>query len=65
MLLEGNGNPLQEFLTGEFHDQRSLVDYKPWDCKELDMSEELTQKKVLLKDKFSMVMKTRILEKQI
>ena len=41
------------------------MDYKPWDCKELDMSEELTQKKVLLKDKFSMVMKTRILEKQI
>ena len=24
------------FLPGEFHGQRSLVDYSPWDCKESD-----------------------------
>ena len=27
---EGNGNPLQYFLPGEFHGQRSLVGYGPW-----------------------------------
>ena len=27
---EGNGNPLQ---CGEFHEQRSLVGYRPWDHK--------------------------------
>ena len=31
-----------EFLPGEFHGQRSLVGYIPWDCKELDMTERLT-----------------------
>ena len=30
------------FLPGEFHGQRSLADYNPWDCKESDMSEWLT-----------------------
>ena len=30
------------FLPGEFHGQRSLVAYSPWDHKELDMSERLT-----------------------
>ena len=34
---EGNGYPLQ-FLPGEFHGQRSLTDYSPWDCKESDMT---------------------------
>ena len=30
------------FLPGEFHRQRSLVDYSPWGCKESDMTEQLT-----------------------
>ena len=30
------------FLPGEFHGQRSLVDYNPWGHKELDMTEQLT-----------------------
>ena len=37
---EGNGNPLQ-FLPEEFHGQRSLAGYCPWDCKELDTTEWL------------------------
>ena len=24
------------FVHGEFHGQRSLVDYSPWSCRELD-----------------------------
>ena len=31
------------FLPGEFHRQRSLVGYSPWGCKELDMTDKLTQ----------------------
>jgi len=27
------------FLPGEFHEQRSLVGYSPWGCKELDTAE--------------------------
>ena len=27
------------FLLGEYHGQRSLVDYSPWGCKESDMTE--------------------------
>ena len=30
------------FLTGESHEQRSLVSYSPWDHKELDMTQQLT-----------------------
>ena len=30
------------FLPGEFHGQRSLVDYSTWGCKQLDMTEWLT-----------------------
>ena len=29
-------------LPGEFHEQRSLVGYSPWGCKELDLIEQLT-----------------------
>jgi len=36
---EGNGNPLQYFLPGKFHEQRSLLGYSPWGCKESDMIE--------------------------
>ena len=31
--------PTPVFLPGEFHGQGSLAGYKPWDCKELDMTE--------------------------
>ena len=36
---EGNSNPLLVFLPGEFHEQRSLGGYSPWDHKELDTTE--------------------------
>ena len=52
---EANGNPLQyscledplekgmathfSILAGEFHRQKSLVSYSPWDCKESDITE--------------------------
>ena len=39
---EGNGNPLQVFLPGKSHGQRSLAGYSPWDCKEWDTTEQLT-----------------------
>ena len=47
---EGNGYPLQYFclentpvfIPGEFHGQRSLAGYSPWDCKESDMTEHVT-----------------------
>ena len=38
---EGCDNPLQVFLSGESHGQRSLVGYSPWGCKESDMTERL------------------------
>ena len=31
--------PTPVFLPGEFHGQRSLAGYSPWDCKESDMTE--------------------------
>ena len=39
---EVNVLPTPVFLPGEFHRQRSLVGYSLWDCKELDMTEQLT-----------------------
>ena len=33
--------PTPVFLPGEFHGQRSPVDYSPWSCKESDMSEQM------------------------
>ena len=38
---EGNGYPLQVFLPGESHGQRSLVDYSPWGCRESERTERL------------------------
>ena len=38
---EGNDNPLQVFLPGELHGQRSLIGYSPWGCKELDATQLL------------------------
>ena len=37
----GHGSPLQLFLPGEFHGQRSLVDYNPRVCKELETAEAI------------------------
>ena len=34
--------PTPVFLPGEFHEQRSLVGYSPWGCKELDTTKRLT-----------------------
>ena len=34
--------PTPVFLPGESHGQRSLVDYRPWGCKESDMTEQLS-----------------------
>ena len=41
-LLEKEMQPIPVFLPGKFHGQRSLVDYSPWGCKELDTSKKLT-----------------------
>ena len=35
----GNGNTLQYFCLKKSHGQRSLVYYRPWGHKELDMTE--------------------------
>ena len=35
---KGHGNPLQYFLPGKSHEQRSLVGYSPWRGKESEMS---------------------------
>ena len=35
----GHGNPLQFFLPGESHGQRSLVGYSPWSREESDTTE--------------------------
>ena len=37
---EENCNPFQYSLPGESHGERSLAGYSPWDCKELDMTEQ-------------------------
>ena len=38
---EGNGNPV--FLPGEFFPgQMNLAGYRPWGCKELDTTEQVT-----------------------
>ena len=38
----GNGNPLQYFLPGKFHGERSLLGYSPWGCRERDTTEQLS-----------------------
>ena len=45
----GQEDPLEKgmathssILAGEFHGQRSLVGYSPWDHKELDITEQLS-----------------------
>ena len=36
--VERNGNPLQVFLPGEIHGQRTLAGYSPWGHKESNMT---------------------------
>ena len=33
------------FLPGKFHEQRRLVGYSPWDCKQSDTTEPLNNNK--------------------
>ena len=40
--------PTPVFLLRKFHGQRSLVDYSPWGCKDLDMTEQLSTHTPLL-----------------
>ena len=40
---EGNGNPLQYFLPGKFHEQRNLAGYSPWGRKEPDVTKRSTE----------------------
>ena len=35
---EGNGLPTPVFLPGDFHGQKSLAGYSPWDHNESDMT---------------------------
>ena len=44
--------PTPVFLPGEFHGQKSLVGYSPWDRKESDSTEQLTRITLLLVSKF-------------
>ena len=37
---EGNGIATVVFLPGESYEQRSLMGYSPWGCKESDMTED-------------------------
>ena len=39
--LEKEWQPTPVLLPGKFHGWRSLVGYSPWDCKELDTTEQL------------------------
>ena len=41
--------PTPVFLPGEFHRQRSLEGYSPWNPKELDTTERLTHTREILK----------------
>ena len=38
----GNDNPVQYFLPGKSHGQRSLVGYSPWGHKESETTERLS-----------------------
>ena len=40
--LERTRQPTPVFLPGEFHGQRNLAGYSPWNHKESDMTEWLT-----------------------
>ena len=38
--------PTPLFLRGEFHGQRSLTGYRPWGCKESDMTERISKARI-------------------
>ena len=38
--VDGNGLPTAVFWLRELHGQRSLADYSPWGCKELNTTEQ-------------------------
>ena len=40
---ERKWQPTPVFLPGKYHEQRSLEGYSPWDCKEPDTTERVTQ----------------------
>ena len=42
--------PIRVFLPGESHGQRSLGSYSAWVCKESDMTEKLTLKRLTFKN---------------
>ena len=44
----GRSKWLPVFLPGEFHRQRSLLGYSPWDHKELDTIEQLTLEQLII-----------------
>ena len=44
--LEKEWQPTPVFLPGEFHGQRSLAGYSPWSHRELDTTEQITQKRL-------------------
>ena len=41
--MEKEWQPIPVLLPGQSHEQRSLVGYNPWDRKESDTTERLTQ----------------------
>ena len=52
--------PTPIFLPKEFHGQRSLVGYSPWDLKELDTTEQLTLSlSVILNTNLDSILKSR------
>ena len=63
----GNGSPLQVFLPGEFHGQRSLAGYSPWGHTELDRTERLkeTQKQLFKKLKYLLDLEKKKLQMPI
>ena len=50
---EGHGSPLQYFLPGESHEQKSLVGCSLYDHTELDMTEATQQARTSLNINFS------------
>ena len=55
--------PTPIFLPKEFHRQRSLMGYSPWDLKELDTTEQLTLSlSVILNTNLDSILKSRAME---
>ena len=51
--------PTPVFLPVKFHEQRSLVGYSSWDCKELDTTKQLNNSNNILKGSKTAVLGTR------